>query len=131
MKQEIKKQINKIFDKTWKKSLIIFLIVFLLIFVGGLTSINYLNDIVTNNNIHPEQVTVFDKAYGDKGFSDYYIIVGTNNKTYSIVDHNDGYATKMFNQIQIGQTYEFVIREPELTDINQNTHILQVHNVTN
>ena len=49
--------INKLFDKTWKKIIFIFLIVFLVIFIGGLTSINYLNDVVfyvkpfTNKNI--------------------------------------------------------------------------------
>lgn len=132
MKRKIKKiMMNKIFDKTWKKSLIIFLVIFSIIFVGGLTSINYLNDIVANNNIHPEIVTVYDKAYGDKSLSDYYIIVGTNNKTYSIVNHDDGYGVKLFTSIEVGKTYEFIVREPELTDINQNTHILQVHDVTN
>lgn len=131
MKKKIKKIMNKTFDKTWKKSLIIFLVIFAIIFVGGLTSINHLNDVVTNNHIYPEIVTVHDKAYGDKSFSDYYIIIGTNNKTYSIVNHNDGYGEKLFSSIEIGRTYKFIVREPELTDINQNTHILQVHNVTN
>ena len=122
MKKKIKKIMNKTFNKTWKKSLIIFLVIFSIIFVGGLA---------TNNHICPEIVTVHDKAYGDKSSSDYYIIIGTNNKTYTIVNHNDGYGEKLFSSIEIGRTYKFIVREPELTDINQNTHILQVHNVTN
>ena len=131
MKKKIKKIMNKTINKTWKKSLIIFLVIFSIIFVGGLASINHLNDVVTNNHICPEIVTVHDKAYGDKSSSDYYIIIGTNNKTYTIVNHNDGYGEKLFSSIEIGRTYKFIVREPELTDINQNTHILQVHNVTN
>ena len=103
MKKKIKKIMNKTFNKTWKKSLIIFLVIFSIIFVGGLTSINHLNDVVTNNHICPEIVTVHDKGYGEK----------------------------LFSSIEIGRTYKFIVREPELTDINQNTHILQVHNVTN
>ena len=118
---------NKVFDKTWKKSLIIFLIVFLLIFIGGLMSINYLNDVIVSNNIHSEQVTVFDKM----SFSDYYIIIGENNKTYSIDNNHHGNKAELFNQIQVGQTYKFTVKEPELTEISQKTHILQVHNVTN
>lgn len=126
----IKNKLSKLYDKTWKKSLIIFLVIFSLIFVGGLASINYLNDVVTNNHIHPEQVTVLDKIYGDNSFSDYYIIVGTNNRTYSIVNHDDGYGEEMFNAIKVGQTYKFIVKEPEITDVNKNIHILQVYNVT-
>lgn len=126
MREKIKKQMNKVFDETWKKSLIIFLIVFLLIFIGGLLSINYLNDVIINNNIHSEQVTVLDKM----SFSDYYIIIGTNNKTYSIDNNHHGHKADLFNQIQVGQTYRFTVKEPELTEISQKTHILQVHNVT-
>lgn len=131
MGKKIKRIMNKAFNKTWKKSLIIFLVIFSIIFVSGLISINHLNNVVITNNIYPEIVTVYDKAYGDKSFSDYYIIIGANNKTYSIVNHNDGYGEKLFSSIEIGRTYKFIVREPELTDVNQNTHILQVHNVTN
>ena len=127
MKKRIK---NKIFDKTWKKILIIFVIVFLFIFVGGVLSINYLSDAVTNSHIHSDTVVVVDKIYGDSQFSDYYLIVGNNNKTYSIVNHKDGYGKDMFNRINVGNKYKFVVKEPELLDINQFTHILQVYNVT-
>lgn len=127
----MKKKIhNLLFDKMWKKSLIIFLIVFLIIFVGGLTSINYLNDVVTNHHVHTDVVTVVDKIYGDNSFSDYYIIVGSNNKTYSIPNHDDGHGYDMFNAIKINETYRFTVKEPKLTDINQFTHILQVNNAT-
>lgn len=124
--QKIKKIL---FNKTWKKCTFIFLFIFLFILVGGILSINYLNDAVTNSHIHSETVLVSDKMYGDSSLSDYYIIVG-NNKTYSIVDHGDGYGSRMFDKINVGNKYEFVVKEPELTDFNHFSHILQVRNMT-
>lgn len=119
---------KKLFNKTWKKSIFIFLIIFLLIVVGGFFSINYLHDVVTNNHIHSESITVVDKLYGDNPYTDYYLIIGNNNKTYSIVNHNDGYGQKMFNNIETGKTYKMIVKEPELIDINQFPHIMQVYN---
>ena len=127
MKERIK---NKLINKTWKKCLLIFLIVFIVFFVGSLTSINYLNDIVTHHHIHSDTITVTDKMYGDNPLSDDLIIVGANNKTYSIANHDDGYGRNMFNSMDINQTYKVTVKEPELTEINQFTHILQVYNVT-
>lgn len=124
IRMDIKK---KLFDKTWKKCIFIFLIVFLLIVVGGSLSINYLHDVVTNSHVHTESITVIDKLYGDNPYSDYYLIIGDNNKTYSIVNHDDGYGREMFNNIKVGQTYKIVVKEPELIDINQFPHIMQVY----
>lgn len=126
----MKKIKNKLFDKTWKRALFTFIVIFLFVFMTGVTSINYLNDVVNNSHIYPEIVTVSDKMYSDKMITDRYVIVGTNNKTYSIANYNDNYGNKMFEKMDIGGTYEFIVREPSLTDLNQNTHILQVHNVT-
>lgn len=125
MKEKIK---NKLFNKTWKKLIFIFLIVFLCVFIGGLTSVNYLNDVVTNNHVHTQTIYVKDKLYGDNPFSDYFIVVDGNNHTYSIVNHDDGYGKKMFDSLEIGKTYRATVKEPELTDVNQFTHILQVYN---
>lgn len=120
---------KKITDKMWKRVLIIFAIVFLLIFGIGVMSINYLNDIVSSENVHTEIVTVTDKLYGDNPYSDYYIIIGNNNKTYGITNH-DGYGQKMFESIKVGNKYEFIVKEPLPTDINRQTHILRAQNVT-
>lgn len=126
MKKEI---LKKLVDKSWKKVLIVFFIVFVIVFGVGVISINYLNDAVNNQHIHTEVVNVTDKLYGSNPYSDYYIIIGNDSKTYGIANH-DGYGQKMFNSIKIGQVYEFVVKEPEMTDINQQVHIMQVHNVT-
>lgn len=125
MLQKIK---NKLFDKMWKKSLIVFVIIFLIVFSAGVASINYLNDVVSNSNIHQEMVTVSNTMYSDNPISqDHFIIVGTNNKTYSIVYSEQ----KMFDEIEIGKTYFFTVKEPKPTDIHQYSRILQVQNVTN
>lgn len=118
-----------LFNKAWKKCLFIFIIIFSFVLVGGALSINYLNDAVTNNHIHTETVIVSDKMYGDNSMSDYYIVIA-GNKTYSIPNHNDGYGEKMFEKIEVGSKYKFIVKEPEVTNINQFSHILQVYNVT-
>jgi len=124
------KLIKKMTDKTWKKCLLIFIMVFIIMLVSGSMVINYLNDVVSNNNIHEETVTIKDKIYGDSIYTDYYIIIGANNKTYSIVNHNDDYGEKMFEGVEIGKKYRMIVKEPELTDIHKATHILQVYNET-
>ena len=126
---KIKNLKEVLFNKTWKKCLLIFIIIFSFVLVGGVLSINYLNDAVTNNHIHTETVIVSDKMYGDNSMSDYYIVIA-GNKTYSIPNHNDGYGEKMFEKIEVGSKYKFVVKEPEVTNINQFSHILQVYNIT-
>lgn len=121
---------NKIWDKLWKKCLIIFIIIFIIVAIGGVFSINYLNDVANNHHVHTADVTVKDKIYGDSSLSDYYIIVDNNNRTYSIVDHGDGYGKKMFDYISEGKTYEMVIKDPDLIDVNQFAHIIKVDNDT-
>lgn len=121
--------INMFFDKAWKRVLIVFFVVFLIILGVGVSSVNYLNDVTSNKNVHAETVVVADKLYGDNPNSDYYIILGKDNKTYGIVNH-DGYGQKMFEKIEVGKKYEFIVRYPESTDINQQIHILRAENVT-
>lgn len=121
---------DKLLDKTWKKCIIIFVVIFLCVLIGGFFSINYLHDVVTNNHVHTDSVLIVDKMYGDNKYSDYYLVIGGNNKTYSIVNHGDGYGEEMFDKIQVGHKYKLVVKEPESIDINQFTHILQVYNDT-
>ena len=128
---KIEKRIKDIlFDTTWKKCVWIFLVVFLIVGIGGTLSINYLHDVVTNNNVHSERIIVADKVYGDNPLSDHYIVISKQNKTYSIVDHGDDYGKEMFDTLEVGNEYKIIVKEPELTDINQFSHILQVYNGT-
>ena len=121
---------DKLLDKTWKKCIIIFIIIFSIVLIGGFLSINYLHDVVSNSHIHTETIIIQDKLYGDSSYSDYYIIIGDNNKTYTIHNNNDGYGTDMFNNIVVGESYKIVVKEPDVTDLDQHTHILQVYNDT-
>lgn len=122
--------IEKMTNKTWKKCLLIFIVVFVIIITSSGIAINYLNDVVNNKNIHEESVVVKDKIYGDSSYIDYYIIIGTNNKTYSIVNHDDDYGEKMFESIEIGKRYKMIVKGPEVTNIHKPTHILEVYNGT-
>lgn len=118
------------FDKTWKKCIFVFVIIFVIVLAGGVLSINYLHDAVTNSNIHPMTVVVTDKYYGDGANSDYYLVTTDDNQTLSIIDHGDGHGKEMWQSIVVGGKYKFIVKEPELTDINQFTHIIQVYNAT-
>ena len=119
--------IKKLTNTTW---LWIFIVVFIIILLGSGIAINYLNDVVNDNNIHDEEIIVKDKIYGDSAYTDYCIIIGTNNKTYRIVNHNDNYGEKMFESIEIGKKYRMIAKKHELTDLHKVTHILHVHNET-
>ena len=121
MNQKIK---NMFFDTMWKRIIITFVLIFLVVLIGGLLSINVLHDAITDNHIHSEVVNITDKSIDGNNY-----IITANNETYYM--NNDGqYHTKVYNNIQLGRTYKIVIKEPELTDINQNPHIMQVYNVT-
>lgn len=116
-------------NKTWKKCVLLFLVVFVIIFVLGTTSINFLDDVAMDHHIHLLNGNVTDKYYGDTFNEDYYVVVINNDKVLSVKDTGDGYGKKMWNSIQVGQEYAFIVKEPELTDMHPYTHILQVENV--
>ena len=122
---------EKLFNTTWKKILIVFFIIFSIVLIGGVLSINYLTDVVNDNHIHAGYINVSNKIYNDDSTSDYYIIVDKNNKTYSIVNHGDGYGQKMFDNMQINRTYKVVLKDPDVIDTSHYIHILEVSNATN
>lgn len=131
MKKKMMDEISmKLWDKLWKKCLITFIIIFIVVAIGGVYSVNYLNDVVGDNHVHTDTITIKDKIYGDNSLSDYYIVVDTKNRTYSIVDHGDGYGKKMFDSIEEDKTYEVIIKDPDLIDISQFKHIIKVENGT-
>ena len=102
----------------------------MIVAIGGICSVNYLHDVVDNSNVYTDVITIQDKVYGDNPNSDYYIVLDTKNRTYSIVDHGDGYGKKMFDGLELNQSYEVVVKQPDITDINKFLHIIQVHNDT-
>ena len=126
MKNKIK---NKLFDKLWKRCAWIAVVCFLLVGIGGVLSINYIHDAVTNHHIHSEVITVQDKI-DMSDHKNYFTVIDTYNNTYVIVNNQDNYGQRMFNLLEINHRYKVILKEPELTDVNQHTHILQVHNDT-
>ena len=110
---------KNILDKTWKKCLLIFIIVFFitLLLAGGV--VDYFDDIVEDNHIHPDVIIIKDKI--DNGT---YTVIDINNKTYNI-GNND---SKVFDRIEINKKYKVVVEEP--MQKSQNAYILQVHNET-
>lgn len=106
--------------------LVIFLIVFCALYVGIL----YMHEVVVNNNIRSEVVNVTDKYYAEGKFNNYYLISTDKNVTYSISNIENDYSQRLYDKIQIGHTYRFILQEPDVMDNNQYIHILQVHNAT-
>lgn len=118
------------FNKTWKKCIFVFIIIFMVILVGGALTINYLHDTVVDNNIHPVTVMVTDKYYDDKENSYHYSVITDSNKTLSIVDYRDSHGEELWQKIIVGKRYRFIVKEPELTNVNHFTNIIQVYNTT-
>lgn len=121
---------KKLFNKTWKKILIVFIIIFFIVLIGGLISINYLTDVVNDNHIHAEYINVSNKIYNDNAYSDYYIIIDSNNNTYSIINHGDGYGQKLFDKIEVNHMYKVILKDPDVIDTSHYVHILEVSNAT-
>ena len=121
---------ERIFNKTWKRCLILFIIIFLIIALGGAISIGYLDNIITQNQVHSIETNITDKYYGDGMQGDYYLVTTDDNKTFSIIEKGDGYGKKMWDNIQVGHRYRLIIQDGDPMSPNKFSHILQVHNDT-
>lgn len=122
-------KIKDLYDKTWKKCLIIFVIVFVAVLCVGFISVDFLENILTDSNIHTASIVVADKFISNNTYDD-YIVIDTKNKTYVINNNDNNYDKRMYDAIKIGNKYEITIRDPAPNDINQIIYILQVHNAS-
>ena len=109
---------EKLFNTTDKKCLMLFIIVFIIIVVGGF---------ISNNKNPIEDMKVFEDKYND---SNHYYVICANNTTLTIDGHGDDYNKELWDSIEVGKKYRFIIKDPELTDINIYPNIIQIHNVT-
>lgn len=116
-------------NKTWKKCIFIFFIIFIIVLAGGTLSINYLHDTIINNNVYQVTAVVSDKYY-DTNVNDYYLVKTNDNQTFSIVDNGDGRGEQMWQDIIVGKKYKLIVKKPELIDVDNFSHIIQVHNAT-
>lgn len=110
--------------------IIVLLIVFVIVAVGGAFMIDGIFHAVDDNGIYSQKVIVIDKYYGQSNYEDYYLVKVNDNVTYSILTGSDDLDKKIFDSIDIGKHYEFILHNPYPSDKNQHTHILQVHNDT-
>lgn len=110
--------------------LVVTIIIFLIVIGSGIVIVNTLHHTVNDSGIRIESAIVSDKYYGEGDFADYYLIETKDNKTYSIINHDDNYGKRMFNSIEIGKRYEFTLQDPNMMDVVRYTHILKVENDT-
>lgn len=121
------------FKKILKDSIpymIVAMVIFMIIISVGVVVVNTLYYTINNNGIRTEVVIVKDKHFGDGEFADYYLIETTDNKTYSIINHDDNYGKRMFDSIEIGKRYELTLQDPSGLDMARHTHIVKVENDT-
>lgn len=125
-----KMKINDLYNTVQKKCIIIFVIIFMIIMVGGFLSVNYLDGLLTSNNIHTDTIVIKDKFIGNDTRDDCYIVTDINGKTYVIDNNNLAYDKKIFNSLTIGTQYKVTIKTPNPNDSDKNVYIMQVHNDT-
>lgn len=125
MKQKIK---NKIQNNM--PYLVVSLIIFFIVVGIGVLVVNGVFHTINDTGIRVEDVVVTNKYYGEGDFADYYLVEVQGNKTYSIINHEDNYGQRMFNNIKVGGHYEFTLRDPGMIDTVPYTHILKVKNDT-
>lgn len=124
--------IEKIKDKLKNNLpyLVVALVIFVIVIATGVVAIDTLHHTVNDNGIRTEVANVTNKYYGNGDFADYYLIETQDNKTYSIINHDDNYGKRMFENIKVGHRYEFTLRDPGAVDVERHTHILKVENDT-
>lgn len=108
------------------KYLIVAIIIMFVVFVIGVYFINTTMTVINEKNLEYVEFTVADKYISDD-FDHHYIVVSEDNYTY-IID-NDDFGKKVFNKIETGSHYYFIIRSPY--NDKDNMHIVQVYNATN
>lgn len=103
---------------------VIFLVVFFTLYFGIIS----LDSIVAEKHITTEVGNVSDKFFGQGDSSDYYLITLDSNKTYYIIDKGDGEAQKMYDKIEVGKKYRFIVKQ-NIEDEDNFTHIIEVQEV--
>ena len=120
--RDVKQLINKIKNNKYTKYIIVFIIVFSISFGGIFFLINDLSNHIEDKKINYTDFTVVDTYISENNSND-YIIVSDDNQSYEIINDKDG--TNMFNRIEIGHHYHFVVRNDSTCKY---LHIIQVYN---
>lgn len=116
--KKIKEIIN---NNSYVKYLLVFLIVFFISFGVNYFLIHDLENHINDKHISYKEFVVVDKYISNEGTHD-YIIVSDNNNSYEIVNDKDG--VNIFNRIENGHRYHFVLRNDSNCEY---PHIIQVY----
>lgn len=100
-------------------------IIMIVVFVLGIIVIQGMTNMLTEQQITYTDTIVSGK-YLDESNGHFYIIVGSDNKTFDIERNNQG--TKIYDAISTGQHYRFIVRNNTNSPIMD---IIQVYNDTN
>lgn len=112
--------------KIWEgncRYVIIALVVLILTFVVGAFFIDSLNYVIQDKNVNYTDVIVANK-YIDNDSEHFFVVVSEQGDVYDIVNITDG--KDIFNSIEVGKHYRFIIKEPLSVD-DKYIHILEVH----
>lgn len=122
-------KIDNLFNKTWKRILIVFIVVFFIIFLSGVLIINDMEYVIKDEHVHAETILVDNKTIGEGALGDYFVIYA-NGTTYTILNDGTHRTQRMYDMIDINSQYRVLVRESPLSNNNQDTHIIQVNNVS-
>lgn len=124
MKRKMKK-IKNDFTPSPYKYIIIFLVVFITVSLTSYVLLTDFENKINDQNIQYVECAVVDKYITNDSIPQYMIVCNDNN-TYEIA--NDRASKKMFDNINIGYHYHFIVRQP--IDKNDSILIVQVYNET-
>lgn len=113
---------KKIQNSRYIKYIIVFLVVFFVSFSVNYFLIHDLENHINEKQINYTEFTVIDTYVSENEAHD-FIIVGDNNQSYEIINDNDG--VDMYNRIEKGHHYHFVVRNDSNCEY---LHIIQVYN---
>lgn len=116
--------IKKIMSTKYKYAFVA-AIIMIVVFVLGIIVIQGMTNMLTEQQITYTDTIVSGK-YLDESNGHFYIIVGSDNKTFDIEKNNQG--TKIYDAISIGEHYRFIVRNNTNSPIMD---IIQVYNDTN
>lgn len=116
--------IKKIMSTKYKYAFVA-AIIMIVVFVLGIIVIQGMTNMLTEQQITYTDTVVSGK-YLDESNGHFYIIVGSDNKTFDIEKNNQG--AKIYDAISTGQHYRFIVRNNTNSPIMD---IIQVYNDTN
>lgn len=108
-----------------------FVVIFSIIFVSLYFGIIITDETFAEKHVREETNIVIDKYYSQAHQSNYYLIETQDNDTFCILDDGSGDAKILYDQIEVGKQYVFILQDTGIEEPSQYSYILKVYNVTN